>query len=51
MDFSLNELKNGNWDEIIDKKKTISKREEEIKALEKENYALKEKIEEVAKLY
>ena len=46
MDFSLNELKNGNWDEIIEKKKTISKREEEIKALEKENYALKEKIEE-----
>jgi len=46
MNFSLDELENGNWDEILDKKIALAKKEEELTALEKENSELKEKIEE-----
>ena len=46
MGFSLNELENGNWDEINEKKSTLSEKEEELKGLANENLLLKEKIEE-----
>lgn len=46
MGFSLNDLENGNWDEIVEKKRMLLEKEEKLSALEKENSALKERIEE-----